>query len=48
MGILKWMYGINRLNKIGNEYTRGSLGITGVAVEMREKKLVWFGNVKNN
>lgn len=39
MRSLRWMYSVNKLEKIMNEYTRGSLGITDVAVKMVDKKL---------
>lgn len=45
MSILTWMCGVNRLDRIKNEYIRGSK--VDVAEKMRENKLKWFwrGNI---
>lgn len=37
------MYGVTRLDRVNNEYTRGSLD---VAERMREIRLRWFGHIK--
>lgn len=39
------MCNVTQLDKIRNEYIRGSFGVTNVAGKMKEDKLRWFGHV---
>ncbi|XP_049875557.1 uncharacterized protein LOC126373441 [Pectinophora gossypiella] len=44
--MLRWMCGVTRLDKIRNEYVRGSLGVRDVADKLQENRLRWYGHVK--
>lgn len=46
MKMLRWMCGVTRLDKIRNEYVRGSLGVRDIADKLQESRLRWFGHVK--
>lgn len=46
MRMLRWTYGVTRLNGITNEGTRRSFGITNRARKMKENKFRWFGRVE--
>ncbi|XP_059047380.1 uncharacterized protein LOC131842831 [Achroia grisella] len=46
MKMLRWMCGITRLDKIRNEYVRGSLAVRDIAEKMQESRLRWYGHVK--
>lgn len=39
MKMLRWMCGVTRLDKIRNEYVRGSLGVRDIADKMQESRL---------
>jgi hypothetical protein len=41
MRILRWMCGVSRVNRIRNEYIRGSLKVAPVT----ENRLDWYGHV---
>ncbi|CAH2268542.1 jg2230 [Pararge aegeria aegeria] len=45
MRMLRWSAGVTRLNKIKNEYVRGSYGITPIVHKLQEKRLRWYGHV---
>ncbi|XP_028040064.1 uncharacterized protein LOC114250402 [Bombyx mandarina] len=44
MKMLRWMYGVTRLDKICN--VGGSLGVPDIADKMQESRLRWYGHVK--
>lgn len=46
MKMLRWMCGVTRLDKIRNEYVRGSLGVRDIADKIQESRLRWYGHVK--
>ncbi|XP_013178320.1 PREDICTED: uncharacterized protein LOC106125595 [Papilio xuthus] len=46
MKILRWMCGVSRLDKIRNEFVRGSLGVRDIADKMQESRLRWYGHVR--
>ncbi|KAL0879491.1 hypothetical protein ABMA27_003237 [Loxostege sticticalis] len=46
MKMLRWMCGVTRLDKIRNEYVRGSLSVRDIADKLQENRLRWFGHVK--
>ncbi|XP_049886259.1 uncharacterized protein LOC126380707 [Pectinophora gossypiella] len=46
MKILRWMCGVTMLDKIRNEYVRGSLGVRDISEKLQESRLRWFGHVK--
>lgn len=46
MKMLRWMCGVTRLDKIRNEYVRGSLGVRDIADKLQESRLRWYGHVK--
>nr|XP_049693490.1 uncharacterized protein LOC126054017 [Helicoverpa armigera] len=46
MKMLRWMCGVTRLDRIRNEYVRGSLGVRDVADKLQESRLRWYGHVK--
>ncbi|XP_047984026.1 uncharacterized protein LOC125224642 [Leguminivora glycinivorella] len=45
MKMLRWMCGVTRLDRIRNEYVRGSLGVRDIADKMQESRLRWYGHV---
>lgn len=50
MKMLKWIYGVIELDRIRNEYFRGSLEVPGIGGKMMENILRWFrcAERKNN
>jgi hypothetical protein len=42
MRILKWISGVTNVNKIRNEYVRGSIGIAFIVDQLRENRLRYF------
>nr|XP_009791670.1 PREDICTED: uncharacterized protein LOC104238877 [Nicotiana sylvestris]XP_016454062.1 PREDICTED: uncharacterized protein LOC107778337 [Nicotiana tabacum] len=46
MGILRWMCGHTRLDRIRNEVIRDKMDVISVEDKMREVRLRWFGHVK--
>lgn len=44
--MLRWMCGITRLDKIRNEYVRGSLVVRKVADKFQNNRASWFRYVK--
>lgn len=45
MKMLRWMCGVTRLDKIRNEYVRGSLGVRDIADKLQESRLRWYGHI---
>ncbi|CAH2209489.1 jg24992 [Pararge aegeria aegeria] len=43
--MLRWSAGVTRLDKIKNEYVRGSYGITPIVHKLQEKRLCLCGHV---
>lgn len=43
--MLKWMYDATRLDKIRNQCMRGSVGVKGIAGNMRENRRRWYTHV---
>lgn len=41
-----WICDVTRLNRIRNEYLRGSLGVANKSQKMKENRLKWFGYVE--
>jgi hypothetical protein len=39
------MYGVTRMDRIRNEYIRGSLKVAPVNEKMRSNRLAWYGQV---
>ncbi|KAL0809484.1 hypothetical protein ABMA28_011031 [Loxostege sticticalis] len=45
MKMLRWAGGVTRLDKVRNEYVRGSFGVAPIAEKMRESRLRWYGHI---
>lgn len=45
--ILKWTRGVTNFDRIRNECTRGTLGVTNKSRKMRDNRLTWFEHVEN-
>jgi hypothetical protein len=45
MRMLRWMCGITRMDKVSNEYIRGSLKVAPITEKLKGNRLSWYGNV---
>ncbi|KAJ8705151.1 hypothetical protein PYW07_010978 [Mythimna separata] len=46
MRLLRWMCGVTRMDKVRNEYIRGSLKVAPVTEKLKGNRLTWYGQVK--
>jgi hypothetical protein len=46
MRMLRWMCGVTRIDRIRNEYIKGSLKLAPVTKKMRSNSLVWACDVE--
>ena len=46
MRMLRWMMGIKRIEKIGNEEIRARAGVANISEKIREVRLRWLGRVE--
>ena len=46
MKMLRFTLGVTKLEKIRNEYIRGTAGVGGLGDKLREGRLGWFGHVQ--
>ena len=45
MKMLRWMSGVTKMDRVRNEYIRGSLKVTEVSKKVQEARLRWYGHV---
>ncbi|XP_047990709.1 uncharacterized protein LOC125229811 [Leguminivora glycinivorella] len=45
MKMLRWAGGVTRLDKVRNEFVRGSFKVAPVADKLKENRLRWFGHI---
>jgi hypothetical protein len=43
--MLRWMCGVTRMDRVRNEYIRGSFKVAPGTEKMRSNKLDWYGHV---
>ncbi|XP_063382204.1 uncharacterized protein LOC134668693 [Cydia fagiglandana] len=46
MRMLRWSAGVTLLDRIRNEYIRGSFGVAPIIDKAKEKRLRWYGHVQ--
>lgn len=46
MRMLRWMCGVTRMDKVRNEYIRGSLKVAPVTEKLKGNPLSWYGHVR--
>ncbi|XP_048000301.1 uncharacterized protein LOC125237350 [Leguminivora glycinivorella] len=46
MKMLRWAGGVTRLDKVRNEYIRGSFKVAPIAQKLTENRLRWYGHIK--
>lgn len=44
--MLRWAGGVTRLDRVRNEYIRGSFKVAPIADEITENRLRWYGHIK--
>ena len=45
MGMLRWMNGVTKLDRIRNERIRGTSKVGEISKKVRESRLKWYGHV---
>lgn len=45
MKMLRWMVGVTRIDRIRNEYIRGSVKLVEVSKKIQESRLRWYGHL---
>lgn len=45
MNMLRWPGGVTCLDKVRNEYIRGSFKVADISLKLRENRLRWYGHV---
>ncbi|XP_047995668.1 uncharacterized protein LOC125233640 [Leguminivora glycinivorella] len=45
MKMLRWSGGVTRLDRVRNEYVRGSFRVAPIPEKLTENRLRWFGHV---
>ena len=48
MKMLRWMSGVTKMDRVRNEYIRGSLKVAEVSKKIQEARLRWYSDVMNS